>query len=69
MGSEKGVNWYWSADGIFGDVKQTDEDVDGEFVFATFREARAALAKNFDDMASQYRMSARDARRTPKDKW
>jgi hypothetical protein len=62
------MNWYWTADGIFGDVKPTDEAVDGEFVFSTFASARKALADHFVSMAEEYRWSAREARKLRKPK-
>lgn len=60
------MNYAWSADGYFGDIFETDKPADDVYVFATFRAARAGLAKHFDETARSYRDAARDARRTDK---
>ena len=60
------MNWEWKADGIFGDIRQTDADVDGWMVFRTFTEAKQALVRNFVNAADQYRWAAREARKLRK---
>lgn len=56
------THWGFAADGQHGAIFPTTDPVDGEEIFATFTEARKALADWFLFVADAYRAAARDAR-------
>lgn len=59
-------NYGFMADGQHGCVFETTDPVDGEEVFATFSEARTALADWFAYVARAYFARAREARKIRK---
>jgi len=52
------MNYRWWHQGLRGGIYETHRNPDGRYVRATFREARAALAAHFDDMAARNREAA-----------
>jgi hypothetical protein len=56
------TNYRFDADGQTGGVAETGEPVDGDMVFATFTEARDALAEWFREVSGAYRLASLRAR-------
>lgn len=53
------MNWAWSAEGFEWELFETEEEPNGSSVFATWTEAKAALASDLRDSAWAYQQAAR----------
>jgi len=57
------TNFQVYTDGIFGGIRETDEEPNDDDVYASFTAARRELVRIMQSRADEYRLAAREFRR------